>query len=276
MGQRPEPPRVEPAFDAVNDAFHDAYGRARSEAEVDAPVFVVLADALLVFRGSERHVREFTPPAFHLVKSAAHAPVAVFAALSHDRGGVGTMATHVAAARAAAAGLLPAGEVLADVEATFDATLALLTDAERRARDAGSLSAFAAKVGPVLLRLTAHATKMQLAALHDAVEDALAALSAEERSTLEVIVTGDHQARARSLAMQYFQERFGEAPGADERVTYAEGVGDEASALALVGTRRLDRAIARAFFGDDKRLQRDILGDAGAAELARMQLAPIG
>ena len=72
----------------------------------------------------------------------------------------------------------------------------------------------------------------------------------------------DHQARARSLGMQYFQKRLGEPPGAEERVSYAEGVADAEEALALVGTRRADRAIASAFFGDPHRLQRDVLGDA--------------
>ena len=62
--------------------------------------------------------------------------------------------------------------------------------------------------------------------------------------------------------MQYFQLRFAEAPGTDERVTYGENISDEAEAIALVGTRHLDRRIARAFFGDEKRLQRDVLGDA--------------
>ena len=62
--------------------------------------------------------------------------------------------------------------------------------------------------------------------------------------------------------MQYFQYRFREQPGADERVTYGENIGSEEEAVALVGTRRLDRLIARAFFGEEKRLQRDVLGDA--------------
>ena len=50
---------------------------------------------------------------------------------------------------------------------------------------------------------------------------------------------------------------------------------DEASALALIGTRRLDRTVARAFFGDARRLQRDLLGDAAHELLAEASLAPI-
>ena len=89
------------------------------------------------------------------------------------------------------------------------------------------------------------------------------------------MVTGDHQARTRSLGMQYFCRRLDEPADSEHRVTYAEGVSDEQSALALVGTRRLDRAVARAFFGDPQRLQRDILGDAAHALLAESKLPRI-
>jgi hypothetical protein len=43
-------------------------------------------------------------------------------------------------------------------------------------------------------------------------------------------------------------------------------------ALALVGTRRLDRRVAAAFFGDPSRLQRDVLGDSVRERLKRVEL----
>ena len=64
--------------------------------------------------------------------------------------------------------------------------------------------------------------------------------------------------------MQYFKRRFQEKPGTDQRVTYGENISDEAEAILLVATRRLDKQIAQAFFGDENRLQRDVLGDAAA------------
>lgn len=75
--------------------------------------------------------------------------------------------------------------------------------------------------------------------------------------------------------MQYFQRRFGESEGDDDRVTYGENVSDEAEAIALVGTRRLDFELARAFFGDERRLQRDVLGDAAKRCLDRLQLTRV-
>jgi hypothetical protein len=137
------------------------------------------------------------------------------------------------------------------------------------------IASFAREVGPLLLALTGHATKLELDALDAAVNDALASLSVAEVNELEVVVTGAHQARARSLGMQYFQRRFGEEPGEERRVAYAEAAQDVEHARTLVGTRRLDRVIAGAFFADERRLQRDVLGDAAQSALEHFELERI-
>jgi hypothetical protein len=80
------------------------------------------------------------------------------------------------------------------------------------------LAEFAGEVGPWLLRLTEHATRYELAVLHSSVETALSQLTAEQRSRLEIVVAGAHRARARSLALQYFQRRLGDRPDEERRV----------------------------------------------------------
>jgi hypothetical protein len=280
-----EPPRAGGPFDGVNDGFHAAYDGARNEAKLDVPVFVVHGDSLFVFRRGERRELALTPRVFHVIKSAAHAPVAIFAALHREGNGHGntdSLREHVVASLASLASL--AAEHEADRETVLaigeilDASLAFLDgvlgSAARRPTSA-ELDTFARATGPQLLHMTTLATRVQLTALHEVVEKALAELDSQERRGLQVVVTGDHQARVRSLGMQYFRKRFGEADGAEERVTYAEGVDDVDEALRLVGTRRLDGAIAKAFFGDAKRLQRDVLGDAVHALLLETVLAPI-
>jgi hypothetical protein len=279
-------------LDSVNDAFHEAYDQARADAEHEAPVFVVIEDTLVVFHRGKRRDHSITPRLFHVIKSVAHAPVALFAALQAGDAGAldGSTRARIVALRehvvAALASLADEGEpaeetdhnTIDDLRVVLDSTLAF---AERALSDASTtmpseaVEAFARDTGPWLLRLTAHATRVQLAALDACVADALRELSEGERRQLHVVVTGDHQARVRSLGMQYFQKRFGEEEGTEARVAYAEGVTDADEALALVGRRRLDAAIARAFFGDAKRLQRDVLGDAVHDLLARTELAPI-
>lgn len=273
-----EPPRVGGPLDGVNDGFHAAYDGAREEAKLDVPVFIVHGDVLFVVRRGERRELALTPRNFHVIKSAAHAPVAIFAAL--HRSGDHLVERLHASVVASLASLDAEPELDREtaqaIRDVLDTTLAFLTRVlgPRRPTDA-ELEAFARASGPRLLRLTTLATRVQLRALHEVVEKALAQLDAEERAGLQVVVTGDHQARVRSLGMQYFRKRFGEPDGAEDRVTYAEGVDDVDEALALVGTRRLDETIAKAFFGDPKRLQRDVLGDAVHALLVDTELAPI-
>jgi hypothetical protein len=250
-------------LDDVNEAFHAGYGHARVARESQSPVFVVLPDLLVLYRGEDRREAHYTPLSFHLLKAAAHTPIGLYALLLEPEGAPDP---RIAALRRkihdSLAAPLYAGafsdepEALADLRHTLERSLRFI-DASVRNPDA-----FAAEIGPLLHRLIDHATRIELAALHASVEDFLTVLSADERHALQVVVTGDHQARARNLRMQYFQTRFGEPAGAEIRVAYAEGVTDEREARALVGSRRLDAAIARAFFGDEKRLQRDVLGDA--------------
>jgi hypothetical protein len=262
--------------------FHEAHERAYGKAEGAAPIFVVLADRLVVFHGKVRHERSVSVPAFHAIKRAAHAPVALFAIASLHGGAEPRLDERTKAALASMhdAAAVEAAEM--ETEAAHDCARAIDGARSYAAQilaegrvDRKGLATFAAALGPVLLRLTEHATRVQLRSLHAAVEEELSLLDAAACRSLQVVVTGDHQARARSLAMQYFQRRFGEQPGEEKRVSYAEGIEDAEEARALVGKRRFDRAIATAFFGDPTRLQRDVLGDAAASLLGALPLERI-
>ncbi len=283
------------ALDEVNDAFHGAYDDVRTRAELDAPVLIVLADVLVLVHHKRRRELPLTPPMFTVVKSVAHAPVALHALLHRhaDRTLDGATLERVAALEALLARATrdvgaessgaadgaeprPVDHMAEDMRAVLRLTaqMAAKAIAEKRV-SAEALASFARETGAALLRLTEDATRLQLEALHARVEEAVVDLSAADRARLEVVVIGAHQARTRSYGMQYFQKRFGEKAGVEDRVAYAEAVETEEEAVALVGKRRLDRAIARAFFGDAKRLQRDVLGDAAAHVLRTMQLDPL-
>lgn len=275
-GETPPWTRIAGPLDGVNAEFHGAYEAGRGIAVDAAPVLILLGDLLVLRRGDERRAVAVTPRVYHAIKSVCHAPVALFAALWPV--GDGSLDAAVADALQRLRDHVRAttvGDDITDARAAdaarsvLAATLALLDRALADARLArAELVAFARGCGPALLRLTDHATAIQLHALHAAFEPIFAAMSPAEREALQVVVAGAHQARERSLAMQYFRKRLREADGAEDRVAYAENATDEDAALALVGTRRLDRAIAGAFFDDEKRLQRDVLGDAAAALLS--------
>jgi len=264
-------------LDAVNKAFHQNYDAARSGAERQGPVLVVIAGSLVLHRNRDRDrvERAFTPRIYDVIKSAAHAPVALYAALQRGDEPRARLLRSLDASLAASLESLDRevqdAEVAGHMRDVLERTLKFVAGES----DSTALDAFAGQVGPLMLVLTDHATRYQLAALHQVAESLLGELTSEEKRTLRVVVAGVHQVRARSLAMQYFQRRLREPEGAEERVTYAEGATTEEEALALAGTQRLDRAIAMAFFGEAKRLQRDVLGDATKRLLAEMDLPPL-
>ena len=253
-------------LDAVNDTFHDAYAAARRLHEADAPLFVLLADELVVHARRARRAYVVRPSSFHTIKAVSHAPVALYALVRSGRADAGALAKHSAAMEL---GSLEEPDVRRDCEETLRRTQHAIEGVATGALD---LRRFAAEIGPLLLRLTFHATAIQLAELDARVEEEFARMNDEEKAGLQVVVTGDHQARSRSLGMQYFQKRLpGGAPGG-ERVLYAEGVTEEKEAVALVALQRLDREVAEAFFGDPKRLQSDVLGAAATKLLAEREL----
>jgi len=238
------------SLDRVNDAFRGSYDDQRAVAESD-PILVVLADELVLFRGSQRETFRVTTPEFTAAKSVAHAPLALWLLLQRPGADVGRLRAHIMQS--------PAHPILTETLRWMD-------------RMPFDPDAFAAAMREPLREEIARATVIQLTSLHRTTEAVLATLSPEERRSLHVAVTGDHQARIRSLPMQYFQKRIGDP---DRRVLYAEGVSEADEAAALVGKQRLDRAMAKAFFGQPHRLQRDVLGDAAKAELERTELSRI-
>jgi hypothetical protein len=272
------------ALDDLDDEFHASYERSRTDLAPSDPVFVVLANDLVLFHRGQRTEWSFSPRAYQLIKMVSHVPLTIFCAL-HPVGG--EPAQHSAARtdslRAWIAQAKPelareerelGAETMHDLRTVLDASDALLQRGHARITP-DAAKELAEVLGPVLLRLIDRATQLQLDALHAHVEAALQGLMREELARMQVVVTGNHQARVRSLPMQYFRHRLREPEGVELRVTYAEAVSSEQEALALIGTKKLDREIAQAFFGDRNRMQRDLLGDAAQARLRSSALPSI-
>jgi hypothetical protein len=273
----PARPGVGGALDQLDDEFHAAYERSRTEVADDEPVFVVLANDLVLLHHGQRRAWSFSPRAYHLLKEVAHVPLALFATLGdepseHALGRTPALLTWIEAAQADVA----TQELEEDTRRDMQRVLELSACALREQRlTPGGLRDLARDTGPILRRMIDRATELQLDALHEHVEAALASLTSAQIARLQVVVTGNHQARARSLPMQYFRARLREPEGEEHRVTYAEAVSSEQEALALLGTKAIDRAIALAFFGDPTRMQRDLLGDAAHALMAKRAFQPI-
>jgi hypothetical protein len=266
-GQEERRPAARRQVESANSRFHEMYTEALRDEGLEGPVLVVLADELVLLKSGDRVCRAITPDAFRVIKAVAHVAVGAFTA-GHSLGDahLGEESKRVferfhkeiADLRASLASFFERPDKpgvlnnLTHLLSLAESYLGRVLDDGRG--DADLLHAFALDAGPAMLRCTDDATRIQLAALHEHASSLLAQLEPRELDSLQVVVVGDHQARVRCLSMQYFEKRLG--------VTYGEGISNIDEAVRLVGTRRLDRVIAKAFFGDPRRLQRDILGDA--------------
>lgn len=247
----------------VNDVFHDAYGDAEKTAEADAPAFVLFADVLVVHRKGKSIELRVTPARFDALKCAVHAPVAAYALLRQacDRALTDETKKRIAMLRERSASAIEEGD---DATPLLRMTIDFLDVAIRDAVAPADLDAFARRAGEMIMPLMDRSAELQLACLHERVDQAFAMLSSDEHDLVQVVVAGHHQARERSLGMQYFEKRLGRADDRGSRVIYAEGATSVEAALAVVGKQRIDRDLARAFFGDPNRMERDLLGDAAA------------
>jgi hypothetical protein len=263
---------MHPSVGVLNEAFQVAYRLATKERQATAPIFILIGDELVVYNRDARRAHVVKPDAYHVLKTVSHAPLAMYA-LSKTRepalDAAAMLQSRIEETRLEEL----TGAARADCEFVLRETAEAIDLYLGRRLDVG---AFTQRMGDALRRLRWHATALHMAELDRHVEAELARMNQDERSLLQVVVAGVHQARDRSLGTLYFQRRLPAGCPAGERVLYGEGVRTEQSALELVSLQRFDREIAAAFFGDPAKLQQDILGDAAEEIIAARFRRPEG
>jgi len=85
---------------------------------------------------------------------------------------------------------------------------------------------------------------------------------------VRVIVRGMQMPRKDNLSVSYFAKLLGEK-GECERIVYGEGLVEDETAKALLGTRILDTEVGEVFFADRWRMHRDLLGEAAREVLEK-------
>lgn len=284
----PQVPTTTPApadpLVALNDRFHDAYRRARGDELAGAgPVILVSTGAVILVRGEQRAEVPFPPPAYHRLKEVAHVPLLVFVLLKGAGGrpldpdrlaeasrGLGLVDASLAKLDPSA---FPAGSVDRQraILGTTRAYLAGVIEAGRA--EPGALAEYAQAMGPLMLANADDAAKVHLEALDAQVQAWRRSMTEQERRSMRAVVMSAHMARDREIAMQYFEKLLGES-AEGHRIVYAEGIVDPGKALDLLGTHLLDGSASLAFFGDERRLHRDILSDGGTKALESMTIRP--
>jgi hypothetical protein len=278
---RAEPPTVDLLL-TINKQFRKTYSQARAvKLARNGPVIVVEGEKLVLLHGKEREEAEIDLTKYHHFKTLAHVPLTVYLLLDttetetipeEQLAELRRLREPIAAACGTLAerGFSPAQierqrKILADSLAVAEEALRQQCYTEK------DRTAFARKMGPLVLANVADAARVQIDGYHAQVSTWRRKLSAEEWGKLRVVIMGSQMPRKDNLAVQTFARLLGEA-GEGRRIVYAEALFDEKRALNLLGTHLLDREIAGAFFDDPVRMNRDLLGDAAAEYLRTLKI----
>lgn len=281
----PTSPAAEPdALAEMNGRFRSIYARV-NKITIDKAMPIILSegDEVVLLRGGKREAVNVVPKRYHELKSVAHVPLALvvlFEALGtglplagDDRADLEALRDKVAAARPAVAALGLDPECLKRQSRILDESVALLSAAlERGTPPAAEVQAFARAMKPLVLANAREAARAEIDATHAAVSKWRAAMPPEEWKRLSVVVMGAQMPRKQNLAVQYFAKLLGE-PGEGRRIVYAEALWDEAKALRLLATHRMDRRVAEVFFDNPDRMHRDLLADVAAEYLGELDLS---
>ncbi|WAS95241.1 hypothetical protein [Nannocystis punicea] len=277
-------------FAQLDDAFLEAYA-ARQRAVLDrmGPAVAHVDDSLYLRIGGRREVGPARTCLYHQLKTICHVPLALQSILGDEGGELDD------AARGRLVELARRAEVAdgALAEAGFDPEQLVrqrrLLDASRgfiaEVLQAGGVTAVTligflrAQMDDIRANI-ADAARDQLHTMHATFSAWVAEMTPEQWSQLRVVVGSGHMDRTGNLAAQYFSlalgdrwegrfEREDEDP-ARRRVITSEGATDEESAFALLATSVFDTRTSNAFFGEESRMGRDVLADAGERELVAM------
>jgi hypothetical protein len=270
--------RAADAFDDLNEAFRQNHAAARErEWSRRGPVILVEFDRLTLFTGGDRRTAEVIPPAYHRLKSVAHAPLAAYLALEGsadgplDDGRQTQLKDLAARARAARAALDAAGfgpEALGRQRDILDRTAKFVADTlETGSAGPDALRAFASEVRPLIAKNIDEAAALQILAYDRQVAAWQRAFPGVDWGSLKVVITGSALPRKGNLATRYFARLLG-VPGEGPRLVYAEGLFEEAKALRLLSATAVDGKAARVFFDDPTRLYRDLMAEAAVKFLS--------
>jgi hypothetical protein len=271
---------------ALNNSSRQMYADARKVELSTIPVVIIVSgDDLVLRKNGIRTAVTVIPVEYHALKSVAHTTLALFTHLSSEPGKplgeerLKSLKEYE---------VLMTNAVPAVEKYGFDPdTLARQKRILGRAREftakvaqdgkvsADDLAQFCRSSRPDVLANSADAAKAQLLAMHKQVMAWKKEMTADEWSTLTVVVSGNQTPRVENLSVQYFSRLLGGTGGEGRRIVYAESLWDEEKALNLLGTLRLDGKLSVAVFGDPYRMYRDLLADVARTAIDDI-LAPSG
>ena len=243
------------------------------------PIIVQSGDELILIHKGKRDEKTVIPKVYHDRKAIAHVSLGLWVLLAPgDRDLDDMRREHLTTIRERIGKAKLYFEKLELAPEVRDRQLRILNESDAfigATLEAGKVSrekllAFIAKVKPDTMVNAKEAGVAQLDSMHAQVSEWRKSLSPEEWKSLRIVIIGAQMPRVQNLATQYFARLLGEK-GECRRIIYAESLWDEPKALNLLATHQIDEGVARAFFGNDDRMNMDLLADVATEYIKRMK-----
>jgi hypothetical protein len=272
----------------VNQAFHKVYEQLVPEVQShlghDRPVIIAIDENLKLFADGTERSEKYIPDDYHRLKAVCHHAFGVQLMMTSNGEGqlkdlTAQRSEHVRTLIDAALAHLQEQqlpqETLESSRAILQLSRDLITESLQSATvRSAAFEKFARQVGPHLANNIAIATQRDLDHIHEIVSAWRQALGEAKWARTYVVLCEGHQMRAGQATKQYFQRLLHDkdATGAamEDRVVYAEGCKDITAAFDLLTRHLIDQRSSRIFFGDQHRLQVDILADAAREYLSKL------
>lgn len=266
----------------INNQFHSQHRTNRALIASRFGPLIVVEDGekiTLIHRG-RRIEKAYTPKLYHLLKEVDHVPLMAFLTVKTylaERGGerreiairdlkAAHDAIKLARERFQGEGL-DADQKDRQIQ-ILEKTLDLMNRVVDRgdAFENAELDRFAHSVAAPMNQNAIEAARAQLRGLDRSFREIKLSLSEVDLKTLRVIVMGSAPPRLGNLAVQYFSRALG-VNGEGERIVYAESIFDIDRALDKLAAHDVDHTLAKAFLGDERDLDRDLLEKAAREAL---------
>ncbi len=261
----------------LNCDFHNAYV-ARIKmlkntfgAPNGRPVILDLGGKLVLKYNGQTQIINITPDPYSQLKAFAHGIFSVFLILSTQKPGeiyktsqedLKVIVRNMEESQQSLTTLAP--DVIHDINSLVQETKSFVFKslADNGWRE-DELKKYYARINGYLKKIIKYSANIELTALDKAVNLWLAGISKEEHANIAILVATAHQARAKSITIQYFAKKFHkvmcEGALCEDGLVVMEDKFDENSALELLARHYLDKQAGEVIFNNPKRLQFDVL-----------------
>lgn len=259
------------AVSKLDTEFQNLYAQARkNQIQKCGPIIVISNGTATLIDGSKRLQAHLLNSQYDALKVVDHTTLAVYVALKDLVGKVlspadlNRVTTLQQDAKHVEKGLenfsfSPATHARQQ-ELMQQAVAFMNTVVARSQISANELNTFVRRQTPKLMENANEAVAIELTNLDRQVRIWKNTVAPARWKMLHVVVCDEHMPRQNERYLQYFLKLFRENHEG-QHVIYQEGNFDEGKAIQLLGTHLLDTDIAKAFFGNNTRMHRDLLFD---------------